>query len=141
MRYVTLSYFSSTFSHAILHFTTNDVAIKRILTRQHVFYGAIVVNSYVNVVLERKCSVSLQGLYDIHIQLNGVPILPWKPPPLSNTIYASEVMSYPVVAMRQTEKVERIVQILLTETHNGFPITDPPVRFITLHVGNVHLNP
>ena len=31
------------------------------------------------------------GLYDIHIQLAGVPLLGWEPPPLSATTYASEV--------------------------------------------------
>lgn len=33
----------------------------------------------------------LQGLYDIHIQMQGVPIMAWDAPPLSNNIYASEV--------------------------------------------------
>ena len=37
----------------------------------------------------------LLGLYDIHIQLAGVPLLGWEPPPLSATTYASEIMSYP----------------------------------------------
>ncbi|CAG0900265.1 unnamed protein product [Cyprideis torosa] len=45
-----------------------------------------------------------EGIYDIHIQLKGVPILPWKPPPLSNFIYAAEVMSHPVVTLRTQEK-------------------------------------
>ena len=32
-----------------------------------------------------------EGIYDIHIQLAGVPLLSWDPPPLSATTYASEV--------------------------------------------------
>ena len=28
------------------------------------------------------------GLYDIHIQLLRVPLLPWEPPPMSTTIRA-----------------------------------------------------
>ena len=33
-----------------------------------------------------------EGIYDIHIQLAGVPLLSWHPPPLSATTYASEVI-------------------------------------------------
>ncbi|XP_067006232.2 H(+)/Cl(-) exchange transporter 7 [Anabrus simplex] len=67
-----------------------------------------------------------EGIYDIHTQLSGVPLLPWQPPPLSNNIYASEVMSHPVVTFRAVESVGTIVDVLRTETHNGFPIVDPP---------------
>ena len=66
-----------------------------------------------------------EGLYDIHIQLAGVPLLGWDPPPLSATIYASQVMSYPVVTLTPTETVGNIVDILKSTTHNGFPIVDP----------------
>ena len=66
-----------------------------------------------------------EGLYDIHIQLAGVPLLGWDPPPLSATIYASQVMSYPVVTLSPTETVGNIVDILKSTTHNGFPIVDP----------------
>ena len=37
------------------------------------------------------CLCLIAGLYDIHIQLAGVPILGWEAPPLTATIYASEV--------------------------------------------------
>ncbi|KAH0814874.1 hypothetical protein GEV33_007918 [Tenebrio molitor] len=40
-----------------------------------------------------------EGIYDTHIQLSGVPLLPWEPPPLVHNIYASEVMSHPVVTL------------------------------------------
>ncbi|KAI1295357.1 H(+)/Cl(-) exchange transporter 7 [Halotydeus destructor] len=65
-----------------------------------------------------------EGLYDIHIELNGVPLLPWEPPPLSSNIYASEVMSAPVIAFKTTEKVGTIVDTLVRESHNGFPVVD-----------------
>jgi len=68
-----------------------------------------------------------EGLYDIHIQLAGVPLLSWEPPPLSATTYASEVMSYPVVTLSPIQKVGDIVEILKCTTHNGFPIVDFPV--------------
>lgn len=65
-----------------------------------------------------------EGLYDIHIRLSSVPLLDWEPPPLSSNIYASEVMSTPVIVFKTTEKVGTIVDALLKESHNGFPIVD-----------------
>jgi chloride channel 7 len=54
-----------------------------------------------------------------------VPLLPWEPPPLSYNIYASEIMSRPVVTFNTIESVGRIVQVLKTVTYNGFPVVDP----------------
>ncbi|XP_022245786.1 H(+)/Cl(-) exchange transporter 7-like [Limulus polyphemus] len=65
-----------------------------------------------------------EGLYDIHVQLSSVPLLAWEPPPLSNNIYASEVMSHPVTTFCTVEKVGRIVETLTSEPHNGFPVVD-----------------
>ncbi|XP_063859826.1 H(+)/Cl(-) exchange transporter 7-like isoform X3 [Scylla paramamosain] len=65
-----------------------------------------------------------QGLYDIHIQMQGVPIMAWDAPPLSNNIYASEVLNRPVTTLRTVEKVSRIVEILKSCTYNGFPVVD-----------------
>lgn len=65
-----------------------------------------------------------EGLYDIHIRLFSVPMLDWEPPPLSSNIYASEVMSAPVVAFKTTERVGTIVDALLKTSHNGFPVVD-----------------
>lgn len=67
-----------------------------------------------------------EGIYDIHIQMNGVPILPWEPPPLSNNIYASEIMSHPVVTLKTVENVGHIVELLKCVSFNGFPVVDPP---------------
>merc|ERR1719431_805898 len=65
-----------------------------------------------------------EGLYDIHIQLVGVPLLGWEPPPLSATTYASSVMSHPVTTMYSIMRVGNIVDILKSTTHNGFPVVD-----------------
>ncbi|XP_053987126.1 H(+)/Cl(-) exchange transporter 7 [Hylaeus anthracinus] len=67
-----------------------------------------------------------EGIYDIHIQMAGIPILPWEAPPLSNNIYASEIMSHPVVTLKTVENVGHIVELLKCVTFNGFPIVDPP---------------
>ncbi|KAK7069323.1 H(+)/Cl(-) exchange transporter 7 [Halocaridina rubra] len=65
-----------------------------------------------------------EGIYDIHIQMTGVPIMGWDAPPLSNNIYASEVMNRPVVSLRCVETVGRIVAVLKAYTYNGFPVVD-----------------
>ncbi|KAI5651754.1 voltage gated chloride channel domain-containing protein [Phthorimaea operculella] len=67
-----------------------------------------------------------EGIYDIHIQLSAVPLLPWEPPPLAHNIYASEVMSHPVFTFRTVENVGHIVEVLKVTTYNGFPVVDPP---------------
>ena len=41
-----------------------------------------------------------EGIYDTHIHLWGVPILEWEPPPNSELIKATGVMSKPVVGFR-----------------------------------------
>lgn len=53
-----------------------------------------------------------------------MPLLPWEPPPLAVNIYASEIMSYPIVAFCVVEKVSNIITVLKTKSHNGFPVVD-----------------
>ncbi|XP_059045366.1 H(+)/Cl(-) exchange transporter 7 [Achroia grisella] len=68
-----------------------------------------------------------EGIYDIHIQLAAVPLLPWEPPPLAHNVYASEVMSHPVFTLRTVENVGHIVELLRIVSYNGFPVVDPPL--------------
>ncbi|XP_047995343.1 H(+)/Cl(-) exchange transporter 7 [Leguminivora glycinivorella] len=68
-----------------------------------------------------------EGIYDIHIQLAGVPFLPWEPPPLAHNVYASEVMSHPVFTLRTIENVGHVVELLKLVSYNGFPVVDPPL--------------
>ncbi|CAK1547079.1 unnamed protein product [Leptosia nina] len=68
-----------------------------------------------------------EGIYDILIQLAGVPLLAWEPPPLAHNIYASEVMSHPVFTLRTVENVGHIVEMLKVVSYNGFPVVDPPL--------------
>lgn len=67
-----------------------------------------------------------EGIYDIHTQMAGIPLLPWEPPPLSNNIYASEIMSHPVVTLKTVETVGHVLELLKCVTFNGFPVVDPP---------------
>lgn len=65
-----------------------------------------------------------EGFYDLHIQLCGVPLLAWDPPPLSSNVFASEVMSYPVIALPPIVNVSTLVDILSAHSYSGFPVVD-----------------
>ncbi|XP_054261984.1 H(+)/Cl(-) exchange transporter 7-like [Macrosteles quadrilineatus] len=66
-----------------------------------------------------------EGIYDIHIQLSGVPLLAWEPPPLNYQVQASAIMSHPPCVLRTVESVRHIVSVLQRDTFNGFPVIDP----------------
>ncbi|XP_077866692.1 H(+)/Cl(-) exchange transporter 7-like [Saccoglossus kowalevskii] len=65
------------------------------------------------------------GLYDIHILLQSVPLLPWEPPAMAHNISAHDVMSHPVVTLNTIETVGKIVDAMSHHHHNGFPVVDP----------------
>ncbi|KAL6724706.1 hypothetical protein Aduo_019570 [Ancylostoma duodenale] len=65
-----------------------------------------------------------EGLYDMHIDIQEVPILGWHPPKVSRNILAEKVMRSDVVAMERRERVARVVAILRATNHHGFPVVD-----------------
>ncbi|XP_033749543.1 H(+)/Cl(-) exchange transporter 7-like [Pecten maximus] len=65
-----------------------------------------------------------EGIYDMHVHLQGVPLLGWEPSIMLSNISATELMSHPVTVLRSYESVGRIVDILKNETHNGFPVVE-----------------
>uniref|UniRef100_H2Z226 Chloride channel protein n=1 Tax=Ciona savignyi TaxID=51511 RepID=H2Z226_CIOSA len=71
------------------------------------------------------------GIYDMHIHLNKVPILPWEPPALSTNIQAREVMGSPVVTLRTVPLVSDICSVLSDprNCHSGYPVTDTDGKF------------
>ncbi|KAJ8786524.1 hypothetical protein J1605_006013 [Eschrichtius robustus] len=70
--------------------------------------------------------VFIEGLYDMHIQLQSVPFLHWEAPVTSHSLTAREVMSTPVTCLRRREKVGIIVDVLSStaSNHNGFPVVE-----------------
>ena len=68
----------------------------------------------------------LQGLYDLHIQMMGIPLLPWEPPEMSYDITAKQVMNKQVVALKTFERVTNVLDILQDRSrlHSGFPVVD-----------------
>ncbi|VDM54238.1 unnamed protein product [Angiostrongylus costaricensis] len=65
-----------------------------------------------------------EGLYDIHIDIQEIPILGWHPPKMSRNILAEKVMRPDVVAMERRERVARVLAVLRATSHHGFPVVD-----------------
>ncbi|KAK3601634.1 hypothetical protein CHS0354_038191 [Potamilus streckersoni] len=65
------------------------------------------------------------GLNEMMIEVNGIPLLAWEPPPLCDGIKASDLMSQPATFFNTKEKVSHIMEHLKTSTHSGFPVTSP----------------
>ncbi|KAL3526176.1 hypothetical protein ACH5RR_014548 [Cinchona calisaya] len=73
------------------------------------------------------------SIYEIILELKGLPFLEAHPEPWMRNITVGELADVkpPVVTLRGIEKVGRIVDVLRNTTHNGFPVVDegvmPPV--------------
>ncbi|XP_041364629.1 H(+)/Cl(-) exchange transporter 7-like [Gigantopelta aegis] len=65
-----------------------------------------------------------EGIYDMHIHLQGVPLLGWEPPEMASNISATEVMSHPVTVFKSVETVGHIVDLLKKDKHNGYPVVE-----------------
>lgn len=81
-----------------------------------------------------------EGLYDEHINLKQVPMLPWDPPVKSFRLTAGNIKSTPVKCFTAIETVGRIVEMLKNTTHNGFPVVcqvpvDPDVNHFGQFMG------
>ncbi|XP_065368113.1 H(+)/Cl(-) exchange transporter 7 [Calliphora vicina] len=65
-----------------------------------------------------------EGIYDIQIKVNHVPMLPWEPLPHYMGLKASNIMSSPVVCIKLKDKANYIYEILNRYKHNGFPVVE-----------------
>lgn len=65
-----------------------------------------------------------EGIYDTQISVSQVPMLGWRVKRSLRCLKAADIMARPPVCVRINDKVERIVNILRTCRHNGFPVTN-----------------
>ncbi|OXB68866.1 hypothetical protein ASZ78_002281 [Callipepla squamata] len=81
----------------------------------------------------------VEGLCDMHIQLQSVPFLHWE---ALVTSHSEEVMSTPVTCLRRTEQVGTVVDILsdTSSNHNGFPVVEsnPSTTQVVLILRSAH---
>ncbi|KAH9509499.1 H(+)/Cl(-) exchange transporter 7 [Bulinus truncatus] len=64
------------------------------------------------------------GLYDMNVEVSGIPLLSWEPPPLCDHVYVSDFMSQPVMTFLPVDKVGHVYECLLGESFNGFPVIE-----------------
>lgn len=66
------------------------------------------------------------SIYEIILELKGLPFLDANPEPWMRNITVGELADVkpPLVTLRGVEKVSRIVDVLKNTTHNGFPVID-----------------
>ncbi|GAB4847963.1 hypothetical protein Ancab_027025 [Ancistrocladus abbreviatus] len=66
------------------------------------------------------------SIYEIILELKGLPFLDANPEPWMRNITVGELADAkpPLVTLRGVEKVTRIVEVLRNTTHNGFPVVD-----------------
>ncbi|XP_030387065.1 H(+)/Cl(-) exchange transporter 7 [Scaptodrosophila lebanonensis] len=65
-----------------------------------------------------------EGLYDIQIEVNHVPVLPWEPLPQYKGLTAREILSKPVICIKLHDSAQYIYDVLSSSNHNGFPVVD-----------------
>lgn len=65
-----------------------------------------------------------EGIYDTQIAVSKVPMLGWRVKRSYRCLKAINIMSQPPICIRLKDSVERIVDILKTCPHNGFPVVD-----------------
>lgn len=70
------------------------------------------------------------SIYDIILELKGLPFLDANPEPWMRNITVGELADAkpPVVTLNGVEKVGRIVDVLRNTTHNGFPVVDKGIK-------------
>ncbi|XP_019185725.1 PREDICTED: chloride channel protein CLC-b-like isoform X2 [Ipomoea nil] len=75
------------------------------------------------------------SIYDIILELKGLPFLDANPEPWMRNITVGELadVKAPVVTLCGIEKVGRIVEVLKNTTYNGFPVVDEERVATELH--------
>eukprot|EP00698_Gefionella_okellyi_P015198 TRINITY_DN4286_c0_g1_i1.p1 TRINITY_DN4286_c0_g1~~TRINITY_DN4286_c0_g1_i1.p1 ORF type:complete len:814 (+),score=118.51 TRINITY_DN4286_c0_g1_i1:176-2443(+) len=68
-----------------------------------------------------------EGIYDVHVDLKGFPLLQWQPPKVMKMLTARHVMAQDVQTFNEVENVGVLYDTLwptLHHEHNGFPVVN-----------------
>eukprot|EP00730_Choanoeca_flexa_P001061 TRINITY_DN10465_c0_g1_i2.p1 TRINITY_DN10465_c0_g1~~TRINITY_DN10465_c0_g1_i2.p1 ORF type:complete len:815 (+),score=173.41 TRINITY_DN10465_c0_g1_i2:23-2446(+) len=64
-----------------------------------------------------------EGLYDIHIEMKHIPLLPWEPPPVAcHNLCATDIMTRKIQCLRRQQQVGDVYDMLTKSRHNAFPV-------------------
>ncbi|XP_042482739.1 putative chloride channel-like protein CLC-g [Macadamia integrifolia] len=76
------------------------------------------------------------NIYDIIMNMKGLPYLKTHAEPYMRQLSVSDVVTGPLQILNGTEKVSNIVHVLKTTRHHGFPVIDePPISDSSLLYG------
>ncbi|KAK3749414.1 hypothetical protein RRG08_057223 [Elysia crispata] len=77
------------------------------------------------------------GLYDMNVEVSGIPLLSWEPPPLCEDVHVSDFMSQPVMTLLSVERVGHIYDCLSGESFNGFPVIEQDPNYDLMYRGKL----
>ena len=63
-----------------------------------------------------------EGIYDIHIELQGQPFLPFETPSYYSNTRVSRIMTQDPLILRPIERAGNILDVLSSTDHNAFPV-------------------
>jgi predicted transcriptional regulator len=76
------------------------------------------------------------GIYDMHIvEMKRIPLLEYHPDPKLLMMSVTDAMNRCVVSLEQVETVERLLQVLDTCNHHGFPVLYPGTKHLAGMIG------
>ncbi|XP_038061582.1 chloride transport protein 6-like [Patiria miniata] len=63
-----------------------------------------------------------KGLYDIHVELKGLPLLGWEPPRKMDRLRAHQIMETRLTYIYPHTRVRSLISILRTTQHHAYPV-------------------
>jgi len=71
-------------------------------------------------------ATGVSAVYDLHIGLKRLPVMPEKPESFLRHITAADASSPHVISFKRVMQVRELVDTLLSCNHNGFPVYEDP---------------
>lgn len=69
-------------------------------------------------------ATGVESIYTLLIRLRHLPYLGAHPPARASQLRAADAASAPVVTLHPQEPAARVLEVLSTTRHNGFPVVD-----------------
>jgi hypothetical protein len=74
-------------------------------------------------------TTGVEAVYDLHVALKGLPVLPERPPLAMHRLTAADAAATHVVCFNRVERVRDVLATLMSNQHSGFPVLQVRVRF------------
>ena len=67
-------------------------------------------------------TTGVEAVYDLHVALKGLPVLPERPPRAMHRLTAADAAAAHVVCFNRVERVRDVLAVLMSNQHSGFPV-------------------